>query len=267
VTNGELEFFDWLIDLSHIETVIDIGANYTPYYSRLVREVEVNALLVDKIGIPDSKGNVISIQGFVGKDGININKLFHIYTGGKCFLKIDTDENQLSLLKQMSQENWDKVDVIQFEYDFGHYRSGIIEFVKQRMKSDKCFYINSNGLELLHESGYDDCLYKNVVVFSDSFYEKYFGNQGAELLLSFERNAFDKNMYFHLREIAYHEIAVGFTKERRAVIDIEEDTFSTKRSRLTQHNFWKAVYSVGLILNSIVKKTEKKLYKLAFKNR
>jgi hypothetical protein len=267
VTNGELEFFEWLMDLSHIRTVVDIGANYTPYFSRLIGETRVNTILIDKIGIPESRGNVLSIKGFVGQDDVDINKLFQIYETGEYFLKIDTDANQLNLLKQMSSDNWNKIDVIQFEYDFGHYRSGMIEFVKQRMKSNKCFYINSKGLELLHESGYDDSLYKNILVFRDSFYEKYFSDLDAQILLHFERSTFDKNMYYHLREIAYHEIVVGFTKERRSVIDIEEDTFSTKRSPLTKHNFWKAVYSGGLFLNSLVKKVEKELYQKAFGKR
>lgn len=251
--NGELHFLEAVLISNRIQWYLDIGASYPPYENDVFQGTK--AILVDNNGLPDSTHNSISLKGLIDNNGLSIDAIFETFNLQNVFLKIDTDENQLSLLQAISDENWKKITLIQFEYEFWHKNQDQIKFVLSKLNSRKCFVISSFGLLELPEAYYDDGLYKNVVVFreqnalfDDIIHKGEFGIN------------FDRRFYLSLRRIAQHELVVGFTASRRSESKIKLDTFSRKLSKSRNLGFYSTIHRIGMSFYRFLLSIEKYVF-------
>lgn len=252
--NGELHFLESLLRTSFISWYLDIGASYPPYDVD-VFSPETKAILIDNNGLPDSTKNSMSIKGLIDNNELGIGTIFDTFSLKNVFLKIDTDQNQTNLLKAISDKNWKKISVIQFEYDFWHKSQNQIEFVLSKLNSKKCFVISSFGLLELPQAHYDDSLYKNVVVFRED------DSQFDDIIHrgEFDIN-FDRRFYAKLRKIAQHELVVGFTALRRSELRRSLGTFSRKLSKSRNLGFWSSIHKIGMSLYGTVLSIEKYIF-------
>jgi len=251
--NGELHFLKALLKSNLIQWYLDIGASYPPYDNNVFQGTK--AILVDNNGLPDSTYNSISLKGLIDNNGLSIDAIFDTFSLKNVFLKIDTDESQLSLLKAISDENWKKIAVIQFEYEFWHKTQDQIKFVLSKLNSKKCFVISSFGLLELPEAYHDDRLYKNVVVFREE------NSQFEDIIHQGEFGInFDRVFYAKLRKIAQHELVVGFTASRRSELQIKLDTFSRKLSKSRNLGFYSSIHKIGMSLYSSLLSIEKYIF-------
>jgi hypothetical protein len=233
---------------------LDIGASNPPF-STDIFSGEIKAILIDNNGLPNSTPNSISVQGLVSNDELRLNLIFDMFSLKNVFLKIDTDESQLNALKDISDENWEKISVIQFEYEFWHKSQDLIKFVLNKLNSKKCFVISSFGLLELPEVHYDDKLYKNVVIFNSQ------NSHFFEIINQSEFGInFDNEFYEKLRKIAQHELVVGFTGKRRSELKIKLDTFSKKLSKSRNLGFYSSIHKIGMSLYNFLRAMEKYIF-------
>lgn len=252
--NGELHFLKALLRSNLIQWYLDIGASNPPYDND-VFSGKIKAILIDNNGLPDSTRNSISVQGLIDNNYLSIDTIFDTFSLKNVFLKIDTDESQLTVLKAISEENWQKITVIQFEYEFWHKSQDLIKFVLFKLKSKKCFVISSFGLLELPEAHYDDRLYKNVVIFSEEIHSVDDIIHQGEFGINF-----DHRFYAKLRKIAQHELVVGFTTSRRSELQIKLDTFSRKLSKSRNLGFYSSIHKIGMSLYSSLRSIEKYIF-------
>ncbi len=252
--NGELHFLKALLSTNLIDWYLDIGASNPPFDNDLFSG-EIKAILIDNNGLPDSTHNSISIQGLVDNNEFSIDTIFDIFGLKNVFLKIDTDESQLIALKGISDKNWQKISVIQFEYEFWHKSQDLIKFVLYKLNNKKCFVISSFGLLELPEAHYDDKLYKNVVIFSGQNSQFDYMIDHAEFGINF-----DNQYYRKLRKIAQHELVVGFTSLRRSELEIKLDTFSRRLSKSRNLGFYSSVHKIGMSLYNALRVLEKYIF-------
>jgi hypothetical protein len=264
ISNGELDFFNSIMSYNHIDLLVDVGASNTPYYSSLIERYSIKSLFIDNAQIPLSTPNSLSLLGYLGDNGIDINLLFNIYNSTKVFLKIDTDEHQIGILKQISDVNWGKIAVIQFEYDYTHKNKKMAEFVLSKMNTSLIYYISSRGLHKINENQIDDSLYKNLVIFNKEFFSLIKPIDTQDIFL-FD-TVFDKFFLKNLSRISQTELVNGNTKMRRSELNLPLDTFNKKIISF-KYYIYKILYISGLKIMTVIKKIEKKLYQLAFNNR
>jgi len=261
-SNGELDFFNSIMNLGYNDLLIDVGASNTPYQISLIEKYSIKAIFVDDGQIPVSSSNTLSVLGYLGNKGVDVNLLFNFYNSRKVFFKIDTDQHQLEIIKQITDVNWRKIGVIQFEYDYTHKNKEMHEYVLSKMNSIDIYYISSRGLHRINKDQIDDSLYKNLVVFDKEILQL-IRFKDIENVFVFN-NKFDKYFLQHLNQVQRNELVNGHTKLRRAELNIPLDTFN-KKIVSPKFYVYKILYFTGLNIMKAIKKIEKNLYNLAFK--
>jgi hypothetical protein len=249
-----------LVKSRAIDSIIDIGAAFSPYVA-CTYQSDVKLICVDDHGLPNSSNKICSVQGFVGPNHLDVNSLFEIFNGNSVFLKIDTDDLQLSILKQISTDNWSRVSIVQFESDFWNQTTEMAELVMNMLSTKVAYQIQFNGIYEISTEKINDGLYKNVAVMRPTHF--FATEQRSSVLSEFqkwERIELNANFYKALRKSASHEIARGFTEKRRSMLGLPLDTFSPSLNLKKQNIALRICISAILFFHQNFKKLGRSLY-------